>query len=68
MTTRHSYEVSALEDAGWWFVQVPQLGAAGQARSATEIEEVAREIIGLWLDIAPDAFDVAVTIEASGNA
>ncbi|WP_448812154.1 DUF2188 domain-containing protein [Agromyces bauzanensis] len=49
-------------------MQVPELDTVGQARSAAEVEEVAREVIGLWLDVEPDTFDVAVSIEIPGDA
>ncbi|WP_448006333.1 antitoxin HicB [Agromyces bauzanensis] len=68
MTERKSYDVTARKDGRWWFVQVPELDTVGQARSAAEIDDVAREIIGLWLDVAPDTFDVTVSIEIPGEA
>ena len=68
MTKRKTYDVTASKDGRWWFVQVPELDTVGQARSAAEVEDVAREIIGLWLDVEPDTFDVAVSIEIPGAA
>ncbi|CAD5140711.1 protein of unknown function [Microbacterium sp. Nx66] len=44
---------------------------ARHRRSGTqyrEVEEVAREVIGLFLDVEPDAFDVNVSIEIPENA
>ncbi|WP_286310863.1 hypothetical protein [Agromyces mangrovi Wang et al. 2018] len=40
----------------------------GQARNTAEVEDVAREVIALWLDVEPDTFDVAVTFEIPENA
>ncbi len=68
MTERKTYQVTASKNGRWWFVQVPELDTVGQARSAAEVEEVAREIIGLWLDVEPDTFNVAVSIEIPGDA
>jgi len=68
MTQRKAYEVTARRDGRWWLVEVPELDTVGQARNAAEVEEVAREVIGLWLDVEPDTFDVAVTIEIPENA
>ena len=68
MTERKTYDVTASKDGRWWLVQVPELDTVGQARSAAEVEEVAREVIGLWLDVEPDTFDVAVSIEIPGEA
>ena len=68
MTERKTYDVTASKDGRWWFVRVPELDTVGQARSAAEVEDVAREVIGLWLDVEPDTFDVAVSIEIPGAA
>ncbi|GAA1772163.1 antitoxin HicB [Agromyces humatus] len=68
MTERKTYQVTASKDGRWWLVQVPELDTVGQARNAAEVEEVAREVIGLWLDLEPDTFDVAVSIEIPGEA
>ncbi|MBH0117056.1 hypothetical protein I6E52_09380 [Salinibacterium sp. NG253] len=63
MSTKPSHAATAREDGDWWLVEVPELDTAGQARSAGECEMVAREIIGLWLDVDPKAIDVTVTVE-----
>ncbi|WP_341953492.1 antitoxin HicB [Salinibacterium sp. TMP30] len=68
MANRKTYDVTARKDGRWWFVQVPELDTVGQARSASEIEEVAREVIGLWLDVEPHSFDVALDVEIPGEA
>ncbi|WP_022887077.1 hypothetical protein [Glaciibacter superstes] len=68
MIDRKTYDVTASKDGRWWLVQVPELDTVGQARRVTEVEEVAREVIGLWLDAPPDTFDVAVSIEIPGEA
>lgn len=63
MSTKPSYAATARKDGDWWLVEVPELDTAGQARSVTECTAVAREIIGLWLDVDPRTIDVMVTIE-----
>ncbi|MFD4421045.1 DUF2188 domain-containing protein [Agromyces sp. NPDC058484] len=68
MTGRKTYDATARKDGRWWLVQVPELDTVGQARSAAEIEDVAREVIGLWLDVEPNVFDVNVSIEIPGEA
>jgi predicted RNase H-like HicB family nuclease len=65
---RKTYRADARKDGRWWFVHVPELDTAGQARSASEVEDVAREVIGLWLNTEPDTFDVEVSIEIPGDA
>ncbi|QAV70843.1 hypothetical protein ESZ53_10560 [Salinibacterium sp. UTAS2018] len=61
--TKQSYVATTRKDGDWWLIEVPELDAVGQARSVTECTTVAREIIGLWLDIEPEMIDVTVTVE-----
>jgi len=68
MTERHTYEATARRDGRWWLVEVPELDTVGQARNTAEVEDVAREVIGLFLDVEPDTFDVNVSIEIPENA
>ncbi|MBH0022606.1 antitoxin HicB [Salinibacterium sp. SWN248] len=68
MSDQKTYGVSARKDGRWWLVSVPELDAVGQARNASEVEEVAREIIGLWLDVEPNTFDVQLDVEIPGEA
>jgi len=63
MSEKATYKATARRDGHWWYIQVPELGTSGQARSVGKIEEAARDIIGVWLDVEPDSFNVDVTIE-----
>ncbi|MBH0007812.1 hypothetical protein [Salinibacterium sp. SWN1162] len=63
---KQSYIATARKDGDWWLIEVPELDAVGQARSVTECTTVAREIIGLCLDVEPKIIDVTVTIEKLG--
>ncbi len=63
MSDQNTYDVTVQLDGRWWLVQVPALDTVGQARSLKESGVVAREVIGLWLDVDPDTIDVRVTIE-----
>jgi len=58
-----AYSATVRRDGRWWFVYVPKLDIAGQSRTLGEVEEVAREVIGLALDIDPDPIVVSVTVE-----
>lgn len=64
-----SYTAIAERGERYWVVRVPGLGnnpEAGlptQARTLAEVEPMARDLIAVWLDVAPDSFDVAVKIE-----
>ena len=68
MSDQKTYGVTARKDGRWWIVSIPELDAVGQARNAAEIQEVAREIIGLWLDVEPNSFDIDLDVEIPGAA
>jgi predicted RNase H-like HicB family nuclease len=57
-----TYKANVRKDGRWWFVHIPELDTAGQARTLAEADEVAREVIGLYLDIPPMSFNVEVTV------
>lgn len=55
-----------------WLIRVPGLGSYPNdpdeglptwARSIPEIEPIARDLIAVYLDVAPDSFDVKVQVE-----
>ena len=58
-----TYTATARKDGRWWLIDVPELDVTGQARTLAEADAVAREIIGLVVDVAPDTIDVAVVTE-----
>jgi hypothetical protein len=68
MSDQKTYGVAARKDGRWWLVSIPELDAVGQARNAAEIQEVAREIIGLWLDVEPNSFAINLDVEIPGAA
>jgi predicted RNase H-like HicB family nuclease len=61
VVSRPSYEVTARRDGRWWFVRVPKVpGAITQARRLEQVEAMAREVVSLLLEVAPDSFDLDV--------
>jgi predicted RNase H-like HicB family nuclease len=59
--SRPTYTVSAQRDGRWWFVRVPEVpGAITQARQLGQVEAMAREVVSLLLEVAPDSFDLDV--------
>lgn len=66
--TRRTYQVDVSRDGRWWLIRVPELDTVGQARTLAEVNAVARDVIGLWLDAAPDSFDIAVTVATPAEA
>ena len=63
MNGKRQIQATATRDGRWWYIQIPELGTSGQARTVTEIDEAASEIAALWLDVEPDTLDVQVTVE-----
>jgi predicted RNase H-like HicB family nuclease len=58
---RSTYTVSAQRDGRWWFVRVAEVpGAITQARRLDQVEAMAREVVSLLLEVAPDSFDLTV--------
>jgi DNA-directed RNA polymerase specialized sigma24 family protein len=68
MAERKTYQATARRDGRWWLVTVKDPDTVGQARNLAEVEEVAREVIGLWFDTDPNNFDVSMTIEIPESA
>ena len=59
--SRPTYEVTAQRDGRWWLVRVPEIqGAITQARRLEQVETMAREVVSLLLEVAPDSFDLDV--------
>ncbi|KRD35258.1 MULTISPECIES: hypothetical protein [Oerskovia] len=58
-----TYQAQVRRDGRWWFVYVPELDTAGQARTLSEARDVAQEVIGLYLDIEPETVSVELEIE-----
>lgn len=50
-------------DGDWWLVRIPELDTVGQARNREDVEQVAAEIAGLWLDMPAEAVDVRYVAE-----
>ncbi len=63
-TARSTYRVVVAREGKWWMVHVPELDALTQARRLGEVESMARSLIAITLDAAPDSFAIAVELEA----
>jgi predicted RNase H-like HicB family nuclease len=59
--TRPIYKVTVERDRRWWFVRVTEVpGAITQARRLEQVEGIAREVVSLLLEVAPDWFDLDI--------
>ncbi len=55
------YRAVAERDGSWWAIRVPELrGVYSQARRLVDVEAMARDVIALVIDVAPDSFAVSV--------
>ena len=60
MTT---YDITVRRDGKFWYIEIPALSGATQARSLAEVEEMARDFIASFLDAPEDSFTLNVSIE-----
>jgi hypothetical protein len=59
-----TYQVEVRRGERWWVLSVPEIPAAhSQARHLREVDEVARDLIAVLLDIPADSFDLDIRIE-----
>jgi len=59
---KQTYRLNVYRDDRWWMVYVPQLNELTQADHLGEVEHMGRSLIGIWLNIEPDSFDVDIHI------
>ena len=56
-----TYVARARRSGRWWAIDVPELkGVFSQAKRLDQVEGMARDAIGLYLDVPPEAFVVNV--------
>jgi transcriptional regulator with GAF, ATPase, and Fis domain len=70
MTTKGKTEVKARarRDGRWWYIEFPELGTSGQARTIKEIDGIALEVAALWLDVDESTLDVTVELDLPPKA
>jgi len=70
MTTKGKTEVKARarRDGRWWYIEFPELGTSGQARTIKEIDEIALEVAALWLDVDESTLNVTVSLDLPERA
>lgn len=55
------FTATAHREGNWWVIEIPELGQATQARKATDIDEMARDLIAVMRNVDPSEVQVAVT-------
>ena len=65
MATRNTerYEVTVRRDGRFWYVDIPALDGATQARNLSEIDEMAKDYIAEATGTPADQLEIVVTIE-----
>ncbi len=63
-----TYDVNVERDGKFWFVDVPAVKRATQARTLAEVEVMARDLIAIMLDVEPDSFAINRHIELPADA
>lgn len=54
----HIYNVTAQRDGKWWYIHVPELDVSTQTRKVATVDAMAKDVIGLVLDVAPETIKV----------
>lgn len=63
MTGPRHIEATGTREGKWWFIDIPELGTATQARNIREIDHMANDLAAIWLDVDPSEVHVNVTIK-----
>lgn len=58
-----TYTAKATRDGSLWFVDIPEVGIATQARTLRDVDAMAREAIALTLDVPLETVSIEVVID-----
>lgn len=56
------YDVIVRRDGRFWYLEIPALNGATQARRLGEVDEMARDYIAVMTDADPSSFDIRVEL------
>jgi predicted RNase H-like HicB family nuclease len=58
------YTAACRRSGNWWAISIPELkGVHSQAKRLDQVEQMARDAIAVFLDVARDSFDIDVQPE-----
>jgi DNA-directed RNA polymerase specialized sigma24 family protein len=61
--SRSTYLVRAERSGNWWAIEAPEVdGAFSQAKRIDQIEDMAREVVALMLNVPEDSFDLKLDV------
>lgn len=58
-----TYLVEAERDGQFWHIRVPEVKRSTQARTLREVEPMARDLIAIMDEVAPDSFQLHVHVK-----
>ena len=61
------YEVAVRRDGRFWYIEIPELDGATQARNLGEVDEMAKDYISAVTDVPAEDIEVSVAIELSAD-
>ncbi|MGX7680624.1 HicB family toxin-antitoxin system [Jatrophihabitans sp. DSM 45814] len=59
-----TYTVRVAREGKWWMVRVPDIDGLTQARRLSEVDDMAKSLIAITLDVPEDSFGIRTEIEA----
>lgn len=65
---RETYAVNVERDGQFWLVHVPAIDRYTQARHLREVDEMARDLIGIMQDLQPEVIDLEVSVRIPDDA
>lgn len=57
------FTATAHREGHWWVIEVPELGQKTQARTTTDIDEMARDLIAVMRNVDPSEVQVTVKLD-----
>ncbi|MDQ2884247.1 MAG: hypothetical protein M3Y48_24690 [Actinomycetota bacterium] len=57
-----TYDVHVERGDRYWLVHVPEIDRSTQARTLREVEDMARDLISIMSNVAPDSFEIEVDV------
>lgn len=61
---KQTYTVITGHEKNWWWIEILDVpGGFSQARQYRHVEQMAREVISLLLDVPEDSFDLTIKIK-----
>lgn len=63
-----TYHANVKRDGRYWFIYVPEVERATQARHLREVELMARDLVAVMEDVDPDSFELVVNLTLPEDA